>query len=1129
MKRLSGVGMVALTFSLAASGAQRPAVLFVQHPALQWEMAGKLVEAGFEVDWSGALPDEGLLRRFNAVVLLQGGAYLDEKAQRALLRYVQEGGGLFISLWKGEHLDDWLGQFALLDQLEARLRPEVVRDPKTERGGMTPWGVVFARTEQVAPSPVSEGVRGIWYPVGGGIGGCSATLPFEVGEAWQVVLRGEASARSEPWEDAARGLPVERRTTSGIPSAPPLFALRSYGQGRIALCGINTSYHFSGGYARALEGIAIEAGWEGRPSDLLRLLINTLRWLSEPSLKAGTFGGAKTPQRLLQVPRLPQHPPIRWQELKFGPPPKTLRGVVGVQTHLSVGKGSVAEYAQRARSLGLDFVVFLEDFRRLPRERWEQLVRECREVTSAQFLAAPGFLFEDGYGNHYFAIGDRLRYPDDDLLDEQRRFSLIDPSLRQPGQVGAVLLDWMHNRNRMELTIGSWLHARNPCPYYEFRSYDAVALFTQDFRVRPPRLLDELGKGYLHLLNRGECLWPFAITLVDEPRQLEEMMRDWGKGGPKGRPYLNVFEARDALDLREQMSSWHPAMPPYSHLRYVSNGPRVLEWRFLGPRDYEAYDWFQPTYWRWRLRLVAESEAGLGEVLIYDGHEVVRHFYPQGAKRFEWEEDWNHGQQHNLIAWVRDAEGGQAITMELFDRPQPLLEEFMCGDRMNQLSYSMQRREDGTGAQSGFVFGMTPNKGPWNCEVPPVATFKPDSRLGGAVPGFDGAPGGDPCLFVQPSLRCNLGEENLRRSRMRTDRLLHSADVMMGYGESDGLYPEEVPALNVWHTLAPTTPTRFLEAQVRRTYFNLRPGLLSAIVVDVVVRLKESLRVQDLTLGTFARNAARRWYLRIAKGALLSSETTPDALKGWQVFRLEGDAYVAFCGSPLGSVALFNLGPQPLEVHAQKDSGAWAIRFPVAGQELRAGTTMEAHLVAFGAPFTVEPDEWWLETVRQAMGFAGEPAYPLKVEAGKVLSQRYILRVDGKGQGFAARLGRADLPLTLPIVVEGLNPRWSVFLLERHRQRARPIGQWEGTAYATVDLREGDLDLFIGHPVVASDPEVFLNAVQTGEREFTVTVHNPMPKPKAVVVRSLSMWNLGRLAPQRVLLGPGGWKSLTLR
>jgi len=344
---------------------------------------------------------------------------------------------------------------------------------------------------------------------------------------------------------------------------------------------------------------------------------------------------------------------------------------------------------------------------------------------------------------------------------------------------------------------------------------------------------------------------------------------------------------------------------------------------------------------------------------------------------------------------------------------------------------------------------------------------------------------------------------------------------MMGYGRSDGFYPPGVPALNVWNTLAPATPSKLIEAEITRTYFNIRPGLLSPIVVELVVNFKQDVKIDSLKLGQFERGGAKKWFIRTSSGEILSSDKNPDALSQWRKIELDKEGYIAFCGSPMGSVAVFNLGDQALDVYAQKDSGIWEIRFPLEGKELKGGSKVSAKLLVVGTPFTVEPDERWIEEVRGTMGLAGKPGYQLVVEKGKVISNRYILTIDGGEEGFVGKFKRADLLVALPIMVKGLNERWSVYLLERDKGVARPIGQFKDCAYATIDLRERDKEIFIGHPIICSDREVYINVVQTGDREFSAYIHNPTKKPKDIILRSNPQWTLGKVSAQRMVLQPG--------
>jgi len=1092
----------------AAWGQAKPAVLCWGWPELQREFAQYLVDNGFEANQ--AEPTAERLKAYNVLVLLQGGATGPQL--EALLDYVRQGGGLFLEGYKGQHTSDFDPQFELLDRLDACVLPETITDT-AHAVTATPWGVTFAWTRQIAPSSVSDGVGLVWFPVAGDLGSLSMTLPYEFGAPWQVVVRGEQSSRSTPYDFGA-ALPKQRTRPQGYAESVPFYGIRPYGQGRVALCGINNSFLFSGGFARALERVVVDKGLSDRPSDAGRLVLNTLRWLAEPSLRSGAFGGAKTPESLLHAAAALQPAgKIDWTDPKFGPPPRLFHGALGARTSLSVGHGTVADYAQAARAQGLDFAIFAEDFKELTPEEWQTLKQQCAAATDDRFAAVPGFAIEDVYGDHYFVAGTEVKYPEPDLLTADGK-RLTDAyaqgGVPGPGNLGIVWLEYNYTRGNFQAKVGSYWHSANPIPYYSFRAYDSVGLVTQ----YQGQTLDQLDREYLHLVNRGEHLMPWAVTLLDSPDDLARVA--------KNEYYRTICEAGSLAELVQMISSHHPAMPGYNNLWQVTNGPVVREWRFLGPRDYSTWQWFRPDYNRWRPRLVVQSDVGVQEVIIFDGQEVFRRFAPRGAKEFTWESDLSHDQQHNLVVRATDTKGRRCYTSELYDRTH-LLEEFMCGDRMNQLSYSGQRwPDDGTFAQSGFVWGMTPNKGPWNLELAPVATYKPDHKLGGSVPGFDGAPGGDPLVWLGPSVRCDQGAEDLRRCQMVTDRVLHSADVMLGEGRTDGLYPDQVQVTNVWHTMAPTTPTKLLDARLRRTYFNIRPGLLSSTICELAVTAKQALTNARLALGSFGRGAAPRWYVRDGE-ATVSGDANAPIPEAQRQGTLEGGDYLAWCGAPLGSVAIFNLGDDPIAFDF------WSLDLPLPDGKAAAGQAARATLLTVGAPFTVRGDNGWVEDFRAKLGLAGKPGYDVRVESGAVLSQRYILRVDGRGQGFAGTISRADLPIALPILVENLCPNWSVGLYDRAGQRYRPLGQVGGTAYATVDANEGDLRLFIGHPVVASSRNLRLTATQTGDRQFSVEVHNPTTGRIEATLSPTKVFTLVKPTPQRVTVEPGSSQWLSFQ
>jgi hypothetical protein len=135
------------------------------------------------------------------------------------------------------------------------------------------------------------------------------------------------------------------------------------------------------------------------------------------------------------------------------------------------------------------------------------------------------------------------------------------------------------------------------------------------------------------------------------------------------------------------------------------------------------------------------------------------------------------------------------------------------------------------------------------------------------------------------------------------------------------------------------------------------------------------------------------------------------------------------------------------------------------------------------------------------MGLAGEPGYAVELERGRVVSTALVLRLEAEGAGVAGLIPRAELPMALPVVLEGLNPNWPTVLVDRASGRWRPLGMLGATAYATVDTEAQDWNLYVGHPVTASRPEVVLSLTQIAPEEWMLEAHNPTDEAVEVTVQ----------------------------
>src|SRR4029453_6198420 len=265
-------------------------------------------------------------------------------------------------------------------------------------------------TNQVLSSPVSAGVRGIWYPSHPHYN-AAQTLPLAVDGHWHVVVRAMPGSRTVPVDrsSAAYPTPPGALVRPGGVTMPPLFAIRQAGNGRMALVSEWPTYSLGAGTHWLYDREVLSKGLQGKPSDFSRLLENTFRWLAEPTLTAGTLGGYRMPPHRLQPPNMRDEVRDKFREsavsgtaqaARAAREPVLLRGVIGAQTRLSGGQGTVADYAEAARQAGLDFLVFLEDFARLDATGLAQLKSECAKHSDAKLPLYPGYRIDNNIGNH---------------------------------------------------------------------------------------------------------------------------------------------------------------------------------------------------------------------------------------------------------------------------------------------------------------------------------------------------------------------------------------------------------------------------------------------------------------------------------------------------------------------------------------------------------------------------------------------------------------------------------------------------------------------------------------------------------------------------------------------------------
>lgn len=1137
----------------------RPTILFIGSygGGCNYEVARRLDAAGLALRAGSGLTGRALswdeARQYHAIVSVGlGQANADgtlpetvTTTLQTLRRFLDEGGGILLLLNFGQMAAEAPPQEAFLQPLG--LTPLFAETPTdTDTTVSTAWRVPFAYTDAIPAGPLTEGVGGLWYPVPTArIGAQNHTTSFVADENWTVVVEGGPTTATHR-RGSLNDNTVDPKAPGTYTGRMPLVATRTVGRGRLMVVGVTAEYLIGAHAFTTLEGIVLERGLRDRPSGGYRLLENGLRWLTAPALENTALGGAAGDPGLLADPhQAAVGTPYAWPaELSFPAVEPAYPGVIGARTSYSSGRATPAEWVAAAQAQGLSFLVFLEDFTSLSAEEFNQLRADCERLSSPEFAALPGFTIDDEVGNHYFYFGPAIPYPEASFLSpdgtvlqaRDRELNPTDPHI--PGQLAMTTLDYAYTTCAFKLTAGNFLFSQDAAPFADFFSdWNAMAVVT----ARDGQLLEDATEDYLRLVDSGQGPLPLALHLMSDPAQLaaspwRTVLRLPAAGG-------NVVAGtlRAESKLRDYFSLWH-FYPDNPSKISVTSGPQIESWAYVGPRDYEGSspgDFVWQNY-RWVLRGRVTSTVGLREVVVYDGPRVFRRYRPAPApddRVFEFTLDLTHDQQHNLVIVATDVQGGKAVSGEQWDRNHRA-EEFMCSDRNNQLSYGYTIREDGTWLMTGGNQPLaTPSKRVANSNISPSGTFRNDPRLG--APAFDGAAGGEPEVFASV-LPEGTPEPVQVPDVSESVRLMHSGDVHIGESRRAHSFSDGIMVHNVWHTLWRTTPARDYTVTQRNHFFQIDPeSPLAVFLWQLDFQLRRDLPSQSFHVGHMTPGEAQLWVYRDSAGGVRAGnwEVSPRSAERYLTADLGPGSYAAFLDSPLGGAAVFPLteGLQVIAPLPQRSRCEFVLDPRRAPQ--RQGDRGRVELLLVGIPRLTDLTRQLpaastevVERFYRDFGLdGGPPGYSAELTAGTITGQRYILAVDGTAEQCLSGRLTGSLVSSLPITVSGLHDHWSAYLYDRQRKQARPLGMFEGQAWATVCLR-GALDLFVGHPVIATNPELTLQVTQIGDDTWRVEVHNPTAAAITATLQANPRFDplaAKGLAPEELTVPPGSsvWRE----
>lgn len=1168
----------------AAGATAKPAILFAApselgHGLVDLGYLKELHGKGFEVDYTEGLDELTWerVRRYNVLVVYGApggfvsvlgelrGAKLTRDAFAALLeRYVTSGGGVLLMPAPAYTGREVLPE-GLMRRWGFRLAAErLVEADRANSATLSHMDLPMLYTRQVTPSPVSEGVTGIWYPnqYQGSPDWSSMTNPIWVSDAWRVVVRASPTTTAEriDFASSTRPLPDPFFHSGRERQSPPLYAIRDYQKGRLALVSQYPQFSVGAGTKWLYNREVLERGIGDRPSAYGRLLENTFRWLARDAPELGGF--VTSPERL----EAPNHRPevikaavanamrqgTNLDDYRQVPPGVMARGLIGARTAYGSGKSTVAEFAAAARRLGLRFVVFLDESTELTPPELESLKADCREHSGADLKLLGGYIIGTNIGNSMFLFGPEITLPPAQVLSGPGTSpggSLLRLQSFEPEVTDA--LSWM-----LQVAVES--QNISQIGYYNFKA--AVARGGMDLPnakmygmaalryYKGGKLVEDLTPEYLTTAQATIPPTPVSFNEVDSVAEMEREVRSG-----HSLTYARVSSLERLYEEALRYTTQYDSLGVF-----LSDGPMIDAWAGVHRVDTYGGQEFVTNAMLMPSLIAVSSPVGLKEVRIHNGGRLYRRFLPGGAKEFKQLLILEGAVQKNLVLVAEDTMGGRAVSYA---------RRCWKGGSGGEVTFCSDHINDCKSPSDGRVLLA---HGPFNV---PVTTWAqvPD-------PGFtwDGGPAAARPLAAfevsTPMLCSDKGEEI--GERFEQTPLLEFSDEGATAVTSvrERTFDGRLPGCNPWHAWGPTTPARLMHYTSRYRQWNLPtlgpvdagwygPGVRAGIQPTLhrsELTFLQSQTIRTLVLLSNPSPSFRKAFLVIGHKDAAPETVETGALESEKTVLIATGDWFGVYTPEIGNSHLFINRGQPFWLLASNPRGG--------GNWLQVAADLEGKAVRSGQGYTLElfamsyPLESAARSTSDLVRLRTYLASPdgLKLIRGTRVAGDGILELEPRDGAVELQLSRPDgLPrLTLPVRVGGMDARWSVWLWQKRGyekgdygngvDRYTPLGVDDfGNAYLPAHTTWAELThLAAGHPVVADagGAELFIQVtplppIAGGEKgvraargeepvRWHVSVNNPTDRViTATLRRAMELPGLN-LREKTVALQPGTYQIL---
>jgi hypothetical protein len=1152
----------------ASAALPRPSVLFaaasttpVYDGWVDLTFLSELKERGFEVDFTQGLSEITWERIRNYNVLVISRTPDSDAAQRGqarpadgiepfvslMERYLSEGGGVLLMPREGNSIKQSVAD--LTDRWGAILPVEkIVETDPTKVASMTrlPESPV-AYTDQIVASPLSEGVRGIWYPMRP-IDHGHMTGPILVDESWHVVVKASETSITEPIDLSEDVDPPHLEHPFQRPGgveAPALFAIRSRNEGRIALVNQWNQFSYGAGTKWLYDREILSRGFDGRPSDFGRLLENTFRWLAKPSLGAGTLGGYRTAADRLAPPN--ESPEAReefeWHWRTYGHYPdltagwRLVRGLLGAKTAYSSGTGTVPEFAAAAREAGLDFVVFLEDFDRLTEEEFRQLRSECSIYSDEALELIPGFTIDSNIGNRVFHIGqDAAWLPPETLTGPNQSILYLQEEDGEGGFTGSktyyhrwVLKSYGDPKRGVNVGYYDFSGSGNGMRPPDLRNYSLLGLRT----YRQGRLVEDVTPEYLTTALSTIPPGPVSINEVRSPVGLRREVES-------GHALTYALRPADGRVAQGALSwsSKYASMP-----LFVSDGPKIIAWPQTVRVATFGSESFTSQWTAMRSLAHVRSDVGLKEVRIYDGERLFRRFLLDGDEEFRETLVLDGTVQRNLVLIAEDVQGGRAVSFARRSWKVGTGVEF-CSDRVNSCSPSHAGTMVMIHGANQLPLGATPGL--------------PVDVLGGT---WDGGPTGTVkpvYLKTRPLLDAEEGSENGGRFNQTPVLEFSDEGARAVASVHDELFDDRIAeVMNGWNTRGPLGgPSKlFRYTQRFRHWFppslrvpssgwpalGVRLGVVPTLYSNEIV-FKRDLGIRSLQLGYNMQTGQGSTPILVVGDGSEPREIDLSRLNEREIsdpIRIEpGHWFGIYARGTSNSHAFVNRAA-PILLSAKR--GWLFVQADLQGRSVQQGDVYRYEVFGLGYPIDVEIES--ASDFRPYLDYLAQPT-GLEVLRGRWVESAGLLEIEPVNHAVEVSLPKPDdgIDRVVPLRVPGLNPRWSTGVVlkqgyvlgyyGRGENRYRAAGlDFAGDAYIPLyPSRAERTHVVVGHPIAAGPEgrDLFIQVTKLGESPFRwhVSVNNPTDRPiETFLHRAMDLPDL-EFPTVRMRFEPGEYRVL---